>query len=169
MARIITSAAVLSVVLDLACGRAARPAQTPMTVEPPRATAASPTDAASLPADTATPDAPTRTGASAGCVVVQGDFAPQPTSIEGVLVKSTNPGAAPFVLRLARPRCVVGLERGSLLTEVYVASTAADLRPLVGARLKITGDAIAGSNDLGGPAVIVLARDVERLLPADEP
>jgi hypothetical protein len=120
---------------------------------------------------TPTDGAPSARGESAGggCIVVQGDFAPQPTTVDGVLAKTTGRAAAPFVLRLIRPRCIVGLERSSVLTEVYVASTAADLRPLVDARLRITGDAIAGTNDLGGPAVILLAKDFERLAPPADP
>src|SRR5262249_18697408 len=103
--------------------------------------------------------------ASAPCVVVRGDLGGQPASVEGVLTKasSTNGAAsAPFVLQLTRPRCVVGLPHTSFLTEVYVASTGMDLRPLVDMRIRVTGDVIGGANDLGGPAVVILAKDIER-------
>lgn len=106
---------------------------------------------------------PPSSESTAGCIVLRADFAPEPAIVEGLLAKTSNDAAPPFVMRLVRPRCVVGLERASFVTEVYVASTAADLRPLVGARLTITGDAIGGTNDLGGPAVILLAKDFARL------
>lgn len=103
----------------------------------------------------------------AACIVLRGELAEQTTSVEGVLTKAHgDTDVSPFVLRLARPRCIVGLEHARFVTEVYVASTGADLRPLVDASLRITGDAIAGKTDLGGPAVLILAKDFERILPA---
>jgi hypothetical protein len=117
-----------------------------------------------------TPSQPDGTLAKGDCIVVQADFATHPASIEGVLGKSDDAKAtAPFVLRLTRPRCVVGLPRASFVTEVFVASTNADLRPLVGARLRLTGDAIGGTTDLGAPAIILLAKDIERATVPSEP
>jgi hypothetical protein len=104
----------------------------------------------------------------ADCIVVRGELAPQPTSVEGVLTKAPGDAiAAPFVLHLTRPRCVIGLEHASFVTDVYVASTGADLRPLLNARLRVTGDAIAGESDVGGPAIVLLAKDFERARPSD--
>jgi len=97
------------------------------------------------------------------CIVVGAG----PTTVDGVL----RAGAGGlFTLKLARPRCVVGLPRASFVTEVAVATAAADLRPLVDAHVRLRGTILAGENDLGGPAVVLLARDVERIVPAaDEP
>jgi len=73
-------------------------------------------------------------------------------------------------LRLDRPRCVVGLPRVGFLTDVAIATAGPDLRPLVDARVRIHGDAIAGENDMGGAAIVVLAKDIERVVRAiDEP
>ncbi len=75
-----------------------------------------------------------------------------------------------FTLRLGRPRCVVGLPRSSFLSEVAVATAGPDLRPLLDAHVRLRGDVIAGENDMGGSAVVVLVKEVERLTPtADEP
>ncbi len=102
------------------------------------------------------------------CLVVQPDFGGHPSSVEGTLQiaegDGAKHGAAPsLVLRLARPRCIVGLEHASYIAEVFVASAGGDLRPLVGARVRITGDLLAGASDMGGAAVVILANDVERL------
>jgi hypothetical protein len=95
------------------------------------------------------------------CIVVGA-----PVSVEGVL----RGAGGLLALRLARPRCVVGLPRAGFITEVAIASAGPDLRPLVDARVKISGDVIAGENDMGGPALVVLAKEVERSLPdAAEP
>lgn len=102
------------------------------------------------------------------CIVVQ-DENPVPVRVVGVLVKAAaSPGGAdaPFVLRLSEPRCVIGLPRASFVREVYVATAGPDLRPLVERRLRIEGNAIGGLSDMGGPAVIVLAKDIEN---ANEP
>ena len=73
-------------------------------------------------------------------------------------------------LRLDRPRCVVGLPRAGFLTEVAIATAGPDLRPLIDARVRIRGDVIAGENDMGGPALVVLAKDIDRVVrAADEP
>ena len=75
-----------------------------------------------------------------------------------------------FSLRLRRPRCVVGLPRSSFLTEVAVATAGPDLRPLIDAPVRLRGEAIAGENDMGGPAAVVVVKEVERLVPTpDEP
>ena len=103
------------------------------------------------------------------CLVVDGEHASVPATVEGVLLAAKAPGDAPMMLRLSRPRCVVGLPRASYLTEVAVSTAGPDLRPLLGARVRIRGDALGGENDLGGPALIVLAKDVERLEPTGDP
>lgn len=73
-------------------------------------------------------------------------------------------------LRLDRARCVVGLPRAGYLTEVAIATAGPDLRPLIESRVRIHGDVIAGENDMGGPALIVLAKDIERMVHEnDEP
>jgi hypothetical protein len=102
---------------------------------------------------------------------VQGDFAGQPSTVEGVLkaVSTTSDGKrapAGFVLRLAHPRCVVGVAHASFLVEVYIATTGTDLRPFLDARVRITGDVIGGTTDVGGAAVVILAKDVERVAAA---
>jgi hypothetical protein len=103
----------------------------------------------------------------APCLVVSVEDA-RAVTVEGTLV--ATPGPTPFALRLVSPRCVVGLPRVSFLTEVQIAHTGADLRPLTDARLRIRGDAIVGESDVGAPAlIIVLAADIERLEPAEEP
>lgn len=105
---------------------------------------------------------------SGGCIVVQGEANSTTAVVEGLLLATRS--SLPLVLRLSAPRCVVGLARGSVVTEVAVATAGPDLRPLVGARLRIAGDALAGDNDMGGAAVIIVARDVARLEPqAHEP
>jgi hypothetical protein len=111
-----------------------------------------------------------------GCIVVQGEFGGQPTTVDGELSiapKSADGkvAVAPLLLRLTQPRCLVGVPRMNFITEIYVASANADLRPLVGQRIQITGDAVGGTNDLGGPAVVILAKDVARAgaIPADGP
>ena len=102
--------------------------------------------------------------APADCIVV--DAA---TALEGTLLRATSelPGARPtpgLVLRLTRPRCVVGLERAGFVTEVSIATVATDLRPLEGARVRLRGTVLGGTNEAGGPAVVLLAEDVSRLL-----
>src|SRR5262245_39070217 len=61
------------------------------------------------------------------CIILEAEAAGRPTEVEGVLfaTKGANGKApvAPLVLHLARPRCVVGLEHASVVTEVYIAST----------------------------------------------
>jgi hypothetical protein len=108
------------------------------------------------------------------CIVVDG---PEPVSVEGVLTEGSSDAppvtggraGALVVLRLARARCVDGLPRAGFVREVLVASTGMDLRPLVGRAVRLTGTTLAGTNDVGGPAVILLARDAERLPTADGP
>jgi hypothetical protein len=111
-------------------------------------------------------EAPTDVPRMAPCLVVSVEDA-RAVTVEGTLVAVHGP--TPFALRLVAPRCVVGLPRVSFLTEVQIAHTGADLRPLTDARLRIRGDAIVGESDVGAPAVIVLATDVERLEPVDDP
>jgi hypothetical protein len=67
-----------------------------------------------------------------------------------------------------QPRCVVGFPRAHFVSEIWIASTGPDLRPLVDTRIRITGDAIRGEGDLGEAAIVLLARDVERLPAMDE-
>lgn len=57
---------------------------------------------------------------------------------------------------------MVGLAHAHLVTEVYIATSGPDLRPLVDQRLRITGATIGAMNDMGGSAIIILARDIER-------
>jgi hypothetical protein len=141
------------------CGCASQPSRAPAappeperephpTIEPDRTPAASPT-----------PNA-------AACLVVQADSAPAPASVEGTLSLAASidgkPAPGLLVLRLVRPRCIVGLAHASYVTEVYVASTGTDLRPFLDQHIQITGDLLAGNNDLGGPAVVLLAKDFAR-------
>jgi hypothetical protein len=102
-----------------------------------------------------------------GCLVVREDVGGQSATIEGVVTEakaeSRKPGPAPLLIRLANARCVVGLPHTRVATEVWIASTGADLRPFVGARVRMTGDVIGGATDNGEAAVVLLVRDVERL------
>jgi hypothetical protein len=102
------------------------------------------------------------------CILVQ-DENPVPVRVVGVLKKASSPNGtdAPFVLHLKEARCVIGLPRASFVREVYVATTGPDLRPLVDRPISITGNAIGGLSDMGGPAVIVLARDIENAVGAN--
>lgn len=108
------------------------------------------------------------------CIVVQMEGETPAATVEGRLAQASGSadglrGQPLMLLRLSRARCVVGLARASYLTEVYVASTGADLRPLLGQAVRISGSALGGVNDLGGPAVVILANDVERLALPDAP
>ena len=95
------------------------------------------------------------------CIVVGAEVA-----VEGNLRGSSGL----FSLRLRRPRCVVGLPRSSFLTEVALATAGPDLRPLIDAPVRLRGEVIAGENDMGGPAAVVVVKEVERLVPTpDEP
>jgi hypothetical protein len=129
--------------------------------EAPRAKpAAPPPKGVSTTASTTTKEPPRN------CLVVH-EEAPENVEVEGTLVASQGGG---FVLRLARPRCVLGLRGASFVAEVHVASTGLDLRPLVGARIRASGDGIAGQSDLGGAAVVVIASHIERVAePQDGP
>jgi hypothetical protein len=128
--------------------------------------ASGPTSTASAP-----PKAPASPDEQA-CLIVAQDGGPEATA-EGRLERALafdGSSTQLLVLRLTRPRCVVGLPRSEFLTEVYVATTGTDLRPLLDHFVRVRGDAIAGTNDLGGPAVVILVKDVERALPpAPEP
>lgn len=99
------------------------------------------------------------------CIVV-GPETNTTAALEGVLGTGER-GLAPFTLRLLAPRCVVGLPHVAIVTSVFVASTGADLRPLAsgGAPLRITGEIVAGESDLGTPALVLLAGEIERLPP----
>ena len=101
----------------------------------------------------------------ASCLAVAEDGAGPTGSVEGT-VASGKDGL--FTLRLLKPRCVVGLQGASFVAEVALVSTGFDLRPLVGARVRAHGEAIAGQTDMGGPAVVVMVKEVDRL-PMDEP
>jgi hypothetical protein len=116
------------------------------------------------PASTANAPERLETPRMAPCLVVSAEEA-LPVTVEGTLVATRGP--TPFALRLISPRCVVGLPRVSFLTEVQIAYTGADLRPLTDARLRIRGEALIGESDVGAPALIVLAADVERLAPPE--
>lgn len=128
---------------------ASRPAQPAPGPEPSSAVAPAPTT-------------------SAPCIVVGAT-----ASAEGTLVARSGPDDAPalgLALRLTRPRCIAGLPRAGFVTEVAVATAGPDLRPLIDARVRLEGDVIAGENDMGGPAVVLLVKGIERLAPAsDEP
>lgn len=86
---------------------------------------------------------------------------PDEVALEGVLRRSDD--GKQFVLRLASARCVVGMARGSVLTEVVVVSDGFDLRPLVDRRVRVRGRAIGDATDLEGPALVVVARSAEDL------
>ena len=106
------------------------------------------------------------------CIVVQGEYGGTTVSVEGVLLAATGARgtSAPLTLRLTGPRCVIGLPRAAVLTEVAIATAGPDLRPFLDTRVRITGEAVGGEGDLGGPAVVILAKDVARLEPkATEP
>ena len=107
--------------------------------------------------------APTSPGT---CLFIHAESA-TPAIVEGKLVFVRN-AMTPFTLHLTRPRCVVGLARALFVMDVQIASSGPDLRPLVGSTLRIEGDALAGENALGGPAVVVLARDFIRVAPTDD-
>src|SRR5262245_30090352 len=74
------------------------------------------------------------------CIILETEAAGRPTELEGVLfaMKAANGKApvAPLILRLTRPRCVVGLEHASVVTEVYIASTGIDVRPFLTQRIR---------------------------------
>lgn len=110
--------------------------------------------------------------AGAPCIIVQGEYGGTAVSVEGVLVAATSARgpSTPLALRLTGPRCVIGLPRASVLTEVAIATAGPDLRPFLDMRVRISGEAVGGESDLGGPAVVILAKDVARLEPkATEP
>jgi hypothetical protein len=102
-----------------------------------------------------------------GCLVVHEDVSGQSAAVEGVVIEAKTAGGkaapAPLLIRLAHARCVVGLPHTRVAKEVWIASTGADLRPFVGARVRMTGDVIGGMTDNGEAAVVLLVRDVERL------
>ena len=148
----------------VACGAGATPPpRAAVTEEPVGVPALNPPPALPSSASSGT------SSPSDGCLVLQGDFAGQPAVIEGTLSLAkdrSRSGSGPaLVLRLTRPRCTVGLPRVSIVTEVAVAATAADLRPFVDQRIRITGDLLGGEGDMGGAAVVILAKDVVRLDP----
>ena len=154
-------AAVFPAVLLAACAsgpgeRARRPAQ------PPRAPVGASAELADEPSSAAPEGAPPTT---APCLAVGPDPAGVRATLEGRLA-ADEPGGRLLLLRLARPRCVLGLERTSYVRDVAVASTGTDLRPLVGHDVRVAGAIIAGSTDLGRPAMVLLVREIERLVPA---
>jgi hypothetical protein len=133
---------------------------------PARAHAPEHAPAVVAPAVTPAPT-PTERALMAPCLVVSAEEA-RAVMVEGTLVATRGTsGPTPFALRLLSPRCVAGLPRVSFLTEVQIAHTGTDLRPLVDARVRIRGDAIVGESDVGAPAIIVLAADIERLAPPE--
>ncbi len=131
------------------------------TPDPPPKTVAAPS--ATAPRAAPEQDAgPTRI---ADCLTVAQDGAGPTGTVEGTVAAGKD---GLFMMRLKKPRCVVGLPGATFISEVALASTGFDLRPLVGARIRAHGEAIAGQTDLGGPAVVVLVKDVDRV-PLDEP
>lgn len=86
---------------------------------------------------------------------------PEEVTVEGTLRLATD--GKQIVLRLASPRCVVGMARGSVLTEVVVVSDGFDLRTLLDRRVRIRGRVIGDATDLEGPALVVVARTAEDL------
>ena len=151
----------LAVVLVGACGgsRAQEPigaAPGPPGADRQAALESPPRDDARTHASTSANTNTSTSATAEGCVVVGAAVA-----VEGTLRASSGL----FSLRLRRPRCVVGLPRSSFLTEVAVATAGPDLRPLVDAPVRVRGEVIAGENDMGGAAVVVLVKDVERLVP----
>jgi hypothetical protein len=107
----------------------------------------------------APPPRPKEPAASPECIVVGEDASP--VVVSGTLRPTEQPGT--LVLRLIEPRCVIGAARASVLTEVMLVSDGFDLRPLVGDRIRATGHALADASTPEGPAVIIVARSVERL------
>jgi hypothetical protein len=83
-------------------------------------------------------------------------------ALEGTLGRKGGEG---FVLHLDDPRCVVGLPRARIVTDVAIATAGPDLRPFLDSHIRVTGDALSGENDMGGSAVVVLVKDVTRLEP----
>ncbi len=92
---------------------------------------------------------------------------PEDIELDGTLRIGSD--ARQFVLRLAAPRCVTGMARGSVLTEVAVVSDGFDLRALVDRRIRIHGRVIGDATDLEGPALVVVARTAEDLPPREGP
>jgi hypothetical protein len=132
----------------------------------PTAKKAEPEEVVPTPVASSSSSAPPRRD----CIIVQ-DENPVPVRVVGVLVKAAAASGAstdaPFLLRLSEPRCVIGLPRASFVREVYVATAGPDLRPLVDRKLLIEGNAIGGLSDMGGPAVIVLAKNIENAFGSD--
>jgi hypothetical protein len=97
-------------------------------------------------------------GPPSPCIVVRDEPSGIETNVEGLLSRTEDA----FVLRLDRPRCVVGLKGSSVLVEVSLVSTGFDLRPMVGEKVRATGEAAPSTSALGGPAVVVITSRVER-------
>ena len=160
--------AALLLVLVAACGGdpSRRSAEAPRAAERSGAAPVAPAQTSSA---SAMPSGAPSAGATAGtpCIVVQGEYGGTTVSVEGVLIAATSARGmpTPLALRLTGPRCVIGLPRGSILTEVAIATAGPDLRPFLDTRVRITGEAVGGEGDLGGPAVVILAKDVARLEP----
>jgi hypothetical protein len=95
------------------------------------------------------------------------------TTLEGVLRIAKGgdkrDSAPALFLRLPSARCVVGFARASYVSEVWIATTGVDLRPFVDTRVRLTGEAIAGTSDMGEAAIVLLVRDVDRAPPREEP
>jgi hypothetical protein len=95
---------------------------------------------------------------SSPCIVVREEPAGIETNVEGTLEQDKDT----FVLRLDHPRCVVGLKGSSVLVEVGIVSTGFDLRPMVGQKIRATGEAAPSTSSLGGPSVVVITSQVAR-------
>ncbi|OJY29569.1 MAG: hypothetical protein BGO98_47885 [Myxococcales bacterium 68-20] len=163
----------LLLVLLAACGGdpSRRSAEAPRAAEGNGAALEAPAPMSSA---SAMPSGAPSAGMTSGtpCIVVQGEYGGTTVSVEGVLIAATSTRgmSTPLALRLTGPRCVIGLPRASVLTEVAIATAGPDLRPFLDTRVRITGEAVGGASDLGGPAVVILAKDVARLEPkATEP
>jgi hypothetical protein len=105
--------------------------------------------------------------ANAGVACIAIGEEPAEVALDGTLRLGSDGRQA--VLRLASPRCVTGMKRASVLTEVVVVSDGFDLRSVLDRRVRIRGEVIGDASDLDAPAVVVIAHTVEDLPRRAEP
>lgn len=162
----------------LACGHEAS-APTSLVLPIPHATAASTSAVTPAPPTTGVPAGPglPAEGAAATveadptvrCIEVDDELGGKHVTLEGLVFVDpahehpTRGKTRPYILRLDAPRCAKGVD-APRVTEVHLASSEAlALKPLVGKRVRISGDPFAAHTAWHARPIVLMATAVATL------
>ena len=159
--------------LALACGHEAGspralPAPATIAVVTVAPNVSDPAASAAIAADRASPSRAAEPHGEA-CIEVDDDLGGTHISLEGRIVvddEFEHPARGkthPYVLRLDAPRCAVGIDDAQVREVALASSEGIELKPLVGRRVRVSGDPFMAHTAWHARPIVLMATTVTRV------